>query len=171
MEGIKILQENYPEYIILVKNGVFYNAIGKDAIIISKEFGLKTICFSKKICKVGINENRITEFTVKLIKKNYKYIIYDYIKGNFKDIDEQFIEKERKDEGIILEKEKYIVNCTSCKYYKRVKQKEKIKTKKEFTKIFEKKKQLEQDILNISKITNDYLNNLIDKYLMEEEDE
>ena len=47
----------------------------------------------------------------------------------------------------------------------------KIKTKKEFSKIFEKKRQLEQDILNISKITNDYLNNLIDEYLMEEENE
>ena len=149
----------------------------------------KTICFSKEICKVGINENKINDFTVKLIKKNYKYIIYDYIKGDFKDIDEQFVEKERKDEGIIIEKEKYIVNCPSCEYYKRIKQREnikiptnktyeiynetmkKIKTKKEFSKIFEKKKQLEQDILNISKITNDYLNNLIDEYLMEEEDE
>ena len=46
MEGIKILQKNYSEYIILVKNGLFYNDIGKYAILLSKEIGLKKIYFS-----------------------------------------------------------------------------------------------------------------------------
>lgn len=179
MEGIKILQKNYPEYIILVKNGLFYNAIGKDAILLSKEFRLKKICFSKEVCKVGVNENTIADFTEKLIQKDYKYIIYNYIKGDFKDIDEQFIEKERKDKGIFLEKEKYIVDCQNCEYYKRIKQRENIflsskkivKGKEKSNKIFEKKKQLEKYIQNISKITNEYLNFLINEYLMEEENE
>ena len=59
-EGIKILQEKYQKHIILVKNGLFYNAIGEDAIALSKEFGLVKICFAKEICKIGINENKIS---------------------------------------------------------------------------------------------------------------
>ena len=36
--------------------------------MINKEFGLKTICFSKEICKVRINENKIIDFKVKIIQ-------------------------------------------------------------------------------------------------------
>lgn len=188
-EGIEKLQEKYPEYIILVKNGLFYNAVGKDAILLSKEFELVKICFAKEICKIGINENKITEFTTELIKKNYKYIIYSYTKGDFKDIEEQFIEVERKDDGITLEKKNLKLDCLNCEYYKRkcrrgeielpankmyeiYKETEKeTKGKKEFIKIFNKKKELEQDLQRISKITNDYLNNLMEEYLMSDEDE
>lgn len=188
-EGIKKLQEKYPEYVILVKNGLFYNVIGKDAIILSEEFDLVKICFGNKICKIGINEHRIKEFLLELMKKNYKYIVYNYTKGNFKDIEEQFVEIERKDNGNSLLKEKVELDCLNCEYYKRKKQREKIeisvnqtceiyqempkaiKNKKDFIKIFNKKKELEREIQNISKITNDYLNNLIDEYLMGEENE
>ena len=188
-EGLKILKKKYPEYIILVKNGLFYNAVGTDAIILSREFNLVKICFTKEVCKVGINENKIEDFTKKLIKENYKYIIYNYNKGDFKDIEEQFVEIERKDNGITFEKEKIKIDCLNCEYNKRKKQREKVnlpvnkiceiyketdkiaKGKKEFIKIFNKKKELEQDLQNITKITNDYLNNLMDEYLMEEEDE
>lgn len=54
-EGLKILKKKYPEYIILVKNGLFYNVVGTDAIILSREFNLVKICFTKEVCKVGIN--------------------------------------------------------------------------------------------------------------------
>lgn len=188
-EGIKILQEKYPKHIILVKNGLFYNAIGKDAIALSKEFELVKICFAKEICKIGINENKINEFTVELIKKNYNYILYNYNKGEFNDIDEQFIELERKDNGIPINKENIYLDCLNCEYYKRIQERDKIKlpankmveiyneaqneakNKKEFVKIFNKKKELEQYLQNITKITNDYLNNLMDEYLMSDEDE
>ena len=154
-EGLKILKKKYPEYIILVKNGLFYNAVGTDAIILSREFNLVKICFT----------------------------------GDFKDIEEQFVEIERKDNGITFEKENIKIDCLNCEYNKRKKQREKVnlpankiceiyketdqiaKGKKEFIKIFNKKKELEQDLQNITKITNDYLNNLMDEYLMEEEDE
>lgn len=43
-EGIKIIQEQYPGYVILAKNGIFYNAIGEDAILLNQEFGLTKIC-------------------------------------------------------------------------------------------------------------------------------
>lgn len=188
-EGIKILKNKYPEHIILVKNGLFYNAIGKDAILLSNKFEFTKICFAKETCKIGINENKIKEFTTKLIKENYNYILYNYNKGEFKDIDEQFIEIERKDDGIFIDRENIHLDCLNCNYYKRKQEREKVilptnkileiyketeretKSKKEFIKIFNKKKELEQYLQNIEKITNDYLNNLIDEYLMSDEDE
>ena len=45
-EGIKILKNKYPEHIILVKNGLFYNAIGKDAILLSNKVEFTKICFA-----------------------------------------------------------------------------------------------------------------------------
>ena len=190
MEGFKILEKQYPGYIILIKNGIFYNAIGKDAIILSQEFNLNKICFTKDKCKIGINENKIYEFTAELIKNNYKYIIFQYTKGDFKDIEEQFIEKTRRDEGRSTEAIQIEKDCTKCEYNKRIEKRSKMsiepnrmweiyheaeqqakgKSKSELGRIFQKKKQIEQDILYISKMTNDYLNAMIEEYLMEEED-
>ena len=190
MEGFKILEKQYPGYIILIKNGIFYNAIGKDAIILSQEFNLNKICFTKDKCKIGINENKIHEFTAELIKNNYKYIIFQYTKGNFKDVEEQFIEKARRDEGTSTEAIQIEKDCTKCEYNKRIEKRSKMriepnrmleiyneaekqargKSKSDLGRIFQKKKQIEQDILYVSKMTNDYLNAMIEEYLMEEED-
>lgn len=46
--------------------------------------------------KEGINEYNIKEFLAQLIQENYKYIVYDYSKGDFKDIEEQFIEIQKR---------------------------------------------------------------------------
>ena len=100
-EGIEILKVQYPEHIILVQNGLFYIAIGDDAIILSQEFELSKICFSKGVCKIGILESSIKEFEIELINKNYKYIIYNTNKGKFKNIEEKFIEISEK----IMEKQ------------------------------------------------------------------
>lgn len=188
-EGILELQKKYPDYIILVKNGLFYNATGKDAIILSQKYKLVKICFAKDICKIGIIKNKIEDFTIQLRNDNYKYIIFDYIKGDMYDLDEQFIEKERKDTGKTLEKENVKLDCLNCEYYKRKERREKIlltenkiteiysetkkvaKGKEELAKIFNKKKEIEQQIQNVSKKLNEYLNNLIEEYLMSDENE
>lgn len=188
-EGIGILKGKYPEHIILVKNGLFYIATGEDAIILSKEFELSKICFAKQVCKIGILENYIREFETKLKKKNYKYIIYNSYKGNFKNIEEKFIEISRKDDGEAKQIQNLNLDCLNCNYYKKRKQREKTKLptekileiynetdkiakgKNEFSKIFSMKKALEKDLQYISKYTNDYLNNLIDEYLMSDDNE
>ena len=188
-EGLEILKREYPEHIILVKNGLFYIATGEDAILLSKEFDLAKICFAKEVCKIGILENSIKKFENKLIRKNYKYIIYNSNKGEFKNIEEKFIEIARKDDGDAKQIENLKVDCLNCKYYKKKKQREKTKLpaekiyeiynetekiakgKSEFAKIFNMKKALEKDLQNIAKMTNDYLNNLMDEYLMSDDNE
>ena len=185
-EGLKILKQKYPEYIIMVKNGIFYNATGNDAIILSKEFNLNRICFTNQTCKIGIAESKIQEFETELKKKDFKYIIYDYSKGEYKNVEEQFIERSRKDEGTYIIKEEK-QNCESCNYHKRIENRNKITlasnntipiieqinetNQEEYIRIIEKKLQLEKDIKYIEKILNQYLNNLIEKYIVGEKDE
>lgn len=80
-EFIEKLQIEYDGKIILVKNGAFYNAIGKDAIIIENIFKLKRTCFAKNICKCGFpvyyhNEN-IDMFKAKLQEKGIAIVVFD----------------------------------------------------------------------------------------------
>ena len=44
VQEIEILQKENEGTIILAKNGIFFVAIGKDAIILNEELGLKLTC-------------------------------------------------------------------------------------------------------------------------------
>lgn len=56
---LEILKAKNKEKVVLIKLGPFYVATGSDAVFLNKQLGLKCICFKKKICKIGIPENRI----------------------------------------------------------------------------------------------------------------
>ena len=47
------LQRKYPKDAILIKNGIFFVAVGKDALFLNKELNLKCTCFGNQVCKVG----------------------------------------------------------------------------------------------------------------------
>lgn len=104
---IENLKSLYPETIIFVKCGAFFNVIGKDAIMAEDIFELKRTCFAKGICKCGIPvqywqtnsekiKNKIEEKGNSVIIINevedgrYEYnnkrydIIYEY-KGKYKE--------------------------------------------------------------------------------------
>lgn len=78
---IEKLQKEYDGKIILVKNGAFYNAIGKDAIIVENVFKLKRTCFAKSICKCGFptyyNQQNIEKFKERLQEKGIYIIVFD----------------------------------------------------------------------------------------------
>lgn len=50
VEQIQNLQEKKEKTIILVKNGIFFIAIGKDAITLNKTLGLKLTCMREELC-------------------------------------------------------------------------------------------------------------------------
>lgn len=60
---VENLQRQNLGKIILVKNGIFFTGIGKDAIVLSEELGLKRTCMKNNLCKVGF-----------LVKSSDKYI-------------------------------------------------------------------------------------------------
>ncbi len=77
-EMIEILQKRHKEQIVLCRNGNFYIAIGKDAILLNKILGLKLTCMKPEICKVGFPQNALDKYTNLLLNKRYNYILYDF---------------------------------------------------------------------------------------------
>jgi len=107
---VRKLQKENEGYIILVRCGIFYNAIGKDAVFMQEKFGLGTICIKNEICKNGIPVNSIQKFIPKLQKSGYSYKIYNYEKENNK------IQELYTIEGKLIEEIRNNYGCENCKY-------------------------------------------------------
>lgn len=48
---VEEIQKQNKGYILFVRCGMFFCAIGKDAGIVNKLFGLKPVCAKKEVCK------------------------------------------------------------------------------------------------------------------------
>ncbi len=66
LELIQKLQQENPEHIILVKNGIFFVAIGKDALELNKTIGLKLTCMRPELCKVGFQTKSLEKYIIKI---------------------------------------------------------------------------------------------------------
>ena len=110
-EEIKNQEENKGK-IVLVRCGVFFIAIGNDAVLLNKLYGLKVTCFKENVCKIGIPVSFILKYLDVLEEDGYSYILYDYEKD-----EKQFFTK-YKFEGKINTEEKYCKECNECAHYK-----------------------------------------------------
>lgn len=72
-ETEKLQQENAGS-IILVKNGIFFVAIGKDALTLHDELGLKLTCMKPELCKVGFLVKNVEQYIYRKIRKNRLFI-------------------------------------------------------------------------------------------------
>ena len=75
----KIKLEN-KDKIVLARCGAFVVAIGNDARVLSKVFGLKRTCQKKEVCKVGIPVTYTLKYLELIKDKGYGYVLYDYSK-------------------------------------------------------------------------------------------
>ena len=99
------LQGRYPSDVILIKNGIFFVAVGKDALFLNEKLKLKCTCFGNEICKVGF-----------LVKSAENYI------NNMKKLGISFrmyVLDKNKDEELIFKNEGTTVNlfnmnCSKC---------------------------------------------------------
>lgn len=108
IEKIKLENE---DRIVLARCGVFVVAVGNDARILSKEFGLKKTCMKKGVCKVGIPASYALKYLKLIEDKGYSYLLYDYDKNT-----KELVEKYR---YIGTNKvEEISIDCTSCENYK-----------------------------------------------------
>ena len=105
---VKFLQEVNKGKIVWISCGAFYIAIGRDAVLLYKELGLKVNCMEKRICKVGVPIASIDKYLEKLDKLKYGYIVYEYQKDN-----NELIEKKKKEGKRNLEEEENR-NCLLC---------------------------------------------------------
>lgn len=95
------LQRRYPQDVILIKNGIFFVAVGRDALFLNEKLKLKCTCFGNEICKVGF-----------LVKSAENYI------NNMKKMGISFrmyILNENKDEELIFKNEGNISNPYNSK--------------------------------------------------------
>ena len=105
VQEVEKLQNENEGSIILAKNGIFFVAIGKGAINLHEELGLKLTCMRKELCKVGFLVKNVEKYIAKLEKLGYSFILY--VK-NEKDELEEIYRYKGKDT-------KETRNCLECK--------------------------------------------------------
>ncbi len=85
IEILQNLQKEEPDHIILMKNGIFFIAIGKDAIELNKLIGLQLTCMKKELCKVGFQTKSLEKYIEKIKETQKSFIIYTYNKETQKE--------------------------------------------------------------------------------------
>lgn len=85
---VRNLQKQNEGKIVLVRIGIFFCGIGKDAVILNKLINYKPICMKEGVCKTGIPVSCFKQVIPKLVETGYSYIVYDYTKEdkNFREI-------------------------------------------------------------------------------------
>ena len=111
IEEIKNKEENKGK-IVLVRCGIFFIAIGNDALLLNKLYGLKVTCFQEKICKVGVPVSFVLKYLDIFESDGYSYVLYDYEKDT-----KQLIPQYRY-EGKMNTEEKIYKKCEECENYK-----------------------------------------------------
>lgn len=71
-------------HIVMMKSGIFFVGIGKDAVILNRLINLKLTCMKENLCKVGFQTRSIEKYMKKLQKLNKSFVIYDYDKSTRK---------------------------------------------------------------------------------------
>lgn len=118
-EFIEYLQRENPNKVVMVSNGVFFNAIGKDAIILERVLGFKRTCHARFLCKCGmpvsyVREN-IEKFKKRLMEKNISVIIYDeFEEGRYKFKDKKY-DILFEVEGEEMKESRRNLDCFNCK--------------------------------------------------------
>lgn len=108
LDLVEKLQKENQGYIIIIKNGIFFIAIGKDAIILNEELELKLTCMKRGMCKVGFQAKTLEKYITKLEESNKSFIIYTYDKE---------LEKEEqiyKYEGEKVKEQRICKDCNKC---------------------------------------------------------
>ena len=150
-EFIESLQKQTPDKIVMVKNGAFFNSIGKDAIVLENILGLKRTCYARGLCKCGMPVSYVRENMEKVIKrlkeKNISIVIYDEKKdGRFKYKNKTFDVLFELD-GDSIKEERKCLNCLECENNKYEKDTNKYTIEKEI--IEDIKKEFKEEILKI----------------------
>lgn len=108
MEIVEKLQKDNPGYVVLVRCGIFFNSIGKDAVFMQEKFGLGTICAKPNICKNGIAVSSIQKMLPILKESGYSYKIYDYEKTT------KQIKEICRIDGKLMQEERECTDCNKC---------------------------------------------------------
>lgn len=106
-EKIEKLQEKNKGYVILIKSGIFFIAVGKDAVILNEQLGLKTTCIKDHTCKVGFPIKTVEKYIKTLNEKDVAYAIY--LKNENDQIEELY-----RNDGKTNNEYRTCLDCKTC---------------------------------------------------------
>ena len=115
---LEMLQEENKGKIVLCNAGNFYIAVGRDAVFLNKELGLKVSCFKEELCKVGFPLQALEKYTNILKEKDYSFIVYNFNREKI-ELKKILINEGKKKNGEINERLNCYICKHSCKYYKK----------------------------------------------------
>ena len=115
---LEMLQEENKGKIVMCNAGNFYIAVGKDAIFLNRELGLKVSCFKEEVCKVGFPLQALEKYTNILKEKDYSFIIYNFNKEKI-ELKKILINEGKHKNGEIDKRLNCYICKHSCKYYKK----------------------------------------------------
>ena len=117
-EFIEYLQKENLDKVIMVKSGAFFNAIGRDAIILERVLGFKRTCHAKFLCKCGLPVSYVRENMGKVEKrlkeKNISIAIYDEMKGGRYKYNDKEYDILLEIEGESIKENIKNLNCIEC---------------------------------------------------------
>ena len=117
-EFIEFLQKENPDKVIMVKSGAFFNAIGRDAIILERVLGFKRTCHARFLCKCGLPVSYVRENLEKVRKrleeKNISIAIYDEVEGGRYKYNEKAYDVILEIEGESIKENRKNLNCINC---------------------------------------------------------
>lgn len=122
----KIKKENLGK-VCIIRLGVFYYALEKDALVLEKHCNLDKICFSPNICKVAFPVMSIDKYIDMLIDQKISFCVYDYLSAKCRSfLDDKIFVYKDKEYGKIYEQNfgeidysKYFMDCFNCKFYEK----------------------------------------------------
>lgn len=132
------------DVLVLVRSGVFFYGVGKDAIILTEHMGLNYCCIKNKICKCAIPVVKIEKIIEKLQEKKISFVIYDYTPK--KAINENGVENYREIARFMsspIAEVREHFNCDKCQFHNLIKNKN-LKNREKMKQVLDK---IEENIL------------------------
>ena len=108
LEVIENLQERNRGHIVIIKNGIFFIGVGKDALVLNELLGLKLTCMKKNMCKVGFQVKSVEKYISKLEEKKKSFVIYTY------DKEKEQTEELYKYTNENIEESEICIDCSKC---------------------------------------------------------
>lgn len=116
LEEVEKLQQEYKGYVVLVKCGIFFTAIGKDAVILHDKIGVHMICMKEKLCKGGVPLSGIKKCIQFMQEEKMSFVICEYDKNKIG----QRINVVHVESNKIIEEERTCLNCETCVNVQRI---------------------------------------------------
>lgn len=107
VEQIQNIQNKNPTSLVLVKNGIFFIGIGKDAIFLNEKLGLKLTCIKSNLCKVGFLVKSVEKYIQKLEDIEISFSLY--IRSETDELEEIY-----HFQGKQVEETRNCLNCQEC---------------------------------------------------------